>query len=244
MLEILPMLLLATLAHAESITDGAKNAANNAAKDTLDIGVLKDSEVKVVQKMIYTKEDKLELGAHLGLMPFDGYTVAPQLALTGAQHFSEKVAVELQVGGGYGFPSAAYDELGGPTYGVAVEAYRYLASAEVDVQYTPIYAKMNFGGKKVVHHDVYLLFGAGATAEQGMIPSVNEVSGATEYPLVIAPTVPVGIGTRIWLSKTSMLRAELRDSVLLEHRAITDTWAPKQNVALSVGIAVLLGQTK
>lgn len=211
------------------------NAAEGVGKDTLDIGVLKTTEVKVVQKMLFQKEDKLEIGAHLGVMPFDGYTIAPQVALTGAQHFSETVAAEVQVGAGYGFPSAVYTELEGPSYGVAVEAYRYLASAEASLQYTPIYAKMNLGGGRIVHHDVYVLGGAGVTVEQSMLP---------EADIAIAPTLPLGVGTRLFLSKTTMLRLELRDSMLVEYRAQSATWGFKQNVALTAGLAVLLGETR
>ncbi|MBM4367973.1 MAG: outer membrane beta-barrel domain-containing protein [Deltaproteobacteria bacterium] len=210
-------------------------AADGVGKDTLDIGVLKNAEVKVVQKQLFQKEDKLEIGAALGVMPFDGYTIAPQLALAGAQHFSETTAIELRVGGGYGLPNAVYTELEGPSYGVAVEAYRYLGSVEADLQYTPIYAKMNLGGKRVLHHDVYVLLGAGATVEQSLLPEAN---------IAIAPTVPIGVGARLFTSKKAMVRLELRDSMLLEYRAQSQTWGFKQNVALSAGLSMLLGETK
>ena len=80
-----------------------------------------------------------------------------------------------------------------------------------------------------------MLVGAGATVEQSLIP---------DYDIVVAPTVPVGIGTRIYLSKTTMLRAELRDSMLIEHRVQSNTWGFKQNVGLGIGLSVLLGDTK
>lgn len=221
------ILFVATALAAES----GKSAAN----DTLDIGVLQNTEVKVVQKMLYRKEDKLEIGVGLGVMPFDGYTIAPQLGVLGAKHFSETIGAEVRLAGGYGLENAVYTELAGPIYGVAVEAYRYLASAEADLQWTPIYAKMNFGGKKVIHHDVYFLVGAGVTLEQSLIP---------DYDIVLAPTIPVGVGTRIYVAKNTMLRAELRDSMLIEHRVQSDTVAFKQNVAMSLGLSVLLGETR
>jgi outer membrane beta-barrel protein len=153
----------------------------------------------------------------------------------GAKHFSETIGAEVRLAGGYGLENAVYTELAGPIYGVAVEAYRYLASAEADLQWTPIYAKMNFGGKKVIHHDVYFLVGAGVTLEQSLIP---------DYDIVLAPTIPVGVGTRIYVAKNTMLRAELRDSMLIEHRVQSDTVAFKQNVAMSLGLSVLLGETR
>jgi len=222
------LLLSATLAFAVDLT-------KDVAKDTLDIGVLKNSEVKVVQKMLYRKDGTLELGAMLGVMPFDGYTITPQLAVSGTKHLSDTLGIELQVGAGYGFENAVYTELAGPTYGVAVEAYRYLASVEADVQYTLAYAKMNLGGKRVLHHDVYLLAGAGVTLEQSMLPAGD---------LTFSPTLPVGIGTRLFLSKTALVRLELRDSMLVEYRAQSATWGFKQNVGLCIGLSILSGGGK
>jgi outer membrane beta-barrel protein len=213
----------------------AADPARDIAKDTLDIGVLKNSEVKVVQKMLYRKEGTTEFGAMLAVMPFDGYTIAPKLAVAGVRHLSDTVGVEVQLGGGYGLENAVYTELAGPTYGVAVEAYRYLAGVEADVQYTLAYAKMNLGGKKVVHHDVYLLAGLGATLEQSLLPPGD---------ITVSPTLPVGVGTRLYLSKTSLLRLELRDSMLVEYRSQSDTWGFKQNVGIGVGISLLSGGEK
>ena len=40
----------------------------------VDIGVIKDSDRSVVQKLLYSKEGRVELGGHLGWMPFDTFT--------------------------------------------------------------------------------------------------------------------------------------------------------------------------
>jgi outer membrane beta-barrel protein len=216
---MLSLLLSATIAAA----------ADAPSSGAVDIGVLQDSDIRVVQKVLYTKEDRTELGAHLGIMPFDGFTFAPQLAVTGAMHPSETFGLEVQVGGGYGFKTARYQLLESPSYGVAVEAYRYLASATAVAQWSPVYAKMNLGGK-ILHHDVYALGGAGLTVEQSVLP------GGT---IALAPTVPIGIGARVWVGKTTALRFELRDNLMIERRAQSQTTAFKQNVALSVGISSL-----
>jgi outer membrane beta-barrel protein len=222
------LLLTATLALAADVT-------KDVAKDTLDIGVLKNSEVKVVQKMLYRKAGTLELGAQLGVMPFDAYSVTPQLSLSGVKHLSDTVGLEVQLGGGYGLESGTYEELASATYGVAVESYRYLGSAEADLQYTLAYAKMNLGGKKVVHYDVYGVLGAGVSLEQSMLPSGD---------IALAPTVPVGVGGRFFATKTMFLKAELRDNLLVEHRAQSDTWGFKQNAVISLGLSVLTGGDK
>lgn len=194
----------------------------------VDVGVLKNSDIRVVQKVLYTKEDRLELGVSVGVMPFDGYTIAPAVLGSGTLHLSEKVGVELQLGGGYGLKNGVYTQLESATYGVAVEAYRYLASAEAGLQYTPIYAKMNLGNGTILHHDVYGIVGVGATLEQSVFPSAE---------LTVAPTLPIGIGTRIFVGPSTALKFELRNNVMAEYRAQSQTWALKQNVAISAGLS-------
>lgn len=200
------------------------------AQDPVDIGVIKNEDIRVVQRVLYTKEDRLELGAHLGIMPFDGKTFSPQLALSGAMHFSEFVGAEVQLAGGYGLKTAEYKQ--DEALGLARESYRYLGSFQADIQYTPIYAKMNLGGRKILHHDVYFLAGLGATIEQSVFPSAD---------LSVAPTLPFGIGTRVWLSNKLALRAELRDNAMVEYRKQSDGWYFKQNPALTIGLATYMG---
>ncbi len=210
-------LLLASLAFAE---------------EPVDIGVLKDSDLRVVQKLLYPKEKKTEIGVHLGVMPFDGFTIAPQLAVTGGMHLSERFAVEAQLGGGYGLKTAQYELLESPTYGVAVEAYRYLASLQADVQWSPIYAKMNLGNGVILHHDVYVLAGVGATLEQSVFPSAE---------ITVAPTLPIGIGARVFVKENMAVRVELRDNLMTEYRVQSGTWGFKQNAAFTVGLSMFGG---
>ena len=209
-------------------------ASHAFAEAPVDIGVLKNSEIRVVQKVLYTKEKRTEIGASLGVMPFDPFTVAPQAAVSITKHFSERFAGEAQLGGGYGFKTANYVELEGPTYGVAYEAYRYLASVQADLQWSPIYAKMNLGNGTILHHDVYVLAGVGATLEQSVFPSAD---------ITVAPTVPVGVGARVFVNEKTAVRVELRDSLLAEYRAQSATWGLKQNAAVTVGLS-LFGPAK
>lgn len=209
-------------------------AAAAFAADTIDIGVLKNSELKVVQKQLYTKESKIELGASIGAV-MDGFTIAPALTLGGAYHTSDAFAIELQLGGGYGLETGFTTLLEGPAYGVAVEANRYLASGELDVQYTPIYAKMNFFGKRVVHYDVYGLIGAGVMLEQSVLPSAD---------ISVAPAIPVGIGARFWMGTGSFIRVEVKDQVCIETFPQEGAMGPIEKPTISLGYSGLLGGKK
>lgn len=203
------------------------------AQETIDLGKLTDDDITVVQKVLYPKTDRSEIGIHLGVMPFDAFLVTPNLQVSVDLHQSEKVAISVLAGGGYGIKNGTARTLESPTYGVAPFAYRYLASALVGVQYAPIYAKMNLGGAKVMHFDVYFAARGGASLERSVIPDGS---------FALAPTVSPGIGTRFFLDETTSLRVELRDDVLLERRSLTSSWAIKQNAGVTIGVTKLSGR--
>lgn len=205
-------------------------ASTALAQETIDLGKLTDDDLTVVQKQLYPKTGRTELGLHVGLMPFDAFLFTPNLQFSADLHQSEKLAISVLAGGGYGIKNGTTRQLESPTYGVAPFAYRYLASALVGAQYSPIYAKMNLGGAQVVHFDVYFAGRAGVSFEQSVIPD-----GA----FALAPTLSPGIGSRFFLNDTTALRVELRDDVLLQRRALTSSWHIKQNAGVTVGITKL-----
>lgn len=202
------------------------------AQETVDIGVIKDSDVKVVQNLLYPKTDKLEVGVYLGWMPFDPLVTTPNLQLSVNKHFSEDLSLSVMVGGGYGVKTLRYAELERPPYQVAPAAYRYLASALVGVEYAPIYAKMNLGGRKVVHYDIYGAGRLGATIEQSVLPDGS---------ITAAPTLGLGVGTRFFANKGMALRFEIFDDLMVEYRALTTSWHFKQNAGLQVGVSFFPG---
>ena len=52
------------------------------AEDPNDLGVLKDSEIQVIQKRLHPKSGMTEMGGQLGVIGNDPYTVAPKVQLT------------------------------------------------------------------------------------------------------------------------------------------------------------------
>ncbi|MCB9678838.1 MAG: hypothetical protein H6737_27295 [Alphaproteobacteria bacterium] len=203
------------------------------AQETIELGKLTDDDITVVQKVLYPKEGRSEIGVHLGLMPFDAFLVTPNAQFSFDLHKSDRFSYGLLVGGGYGLQNVTSRTLGSPTYGVIPYAYRYLASALVGFQAAPIYAKMNLNGAKVIHFDVYFAGRGGVTLERSIVPDGS---------FAVAPTLSPGLGTRFFLGPKSALRVELRDDVLLEYRALTDKWAIKQNAGVTVGITMFSKQ--
>jgi len=197
------------------------------AQETVDLGTLRNEEIRVVQKVLYPKKDRTEVGFQFGATAFDPYMKAPKLQLTAAKHNSESLAYEVQIGAGYGIGTNTYRELSGPAYGVAPEAYRYLGSVTAGVTWSPIYAKMNYQGQRVFHHDIFIPVVAGVTVEQ--------LAWGEKY-LAFAPTVGVGVGARVFRSDGLAIRIELRDDIMAQNRKQSGTLAIKQNVGIHVGV--------
>lgn len=202
------------------------------AQDTIDLGVLKDSDIKVVQKVLYPKQGRTELGIHLGWMPFDAYSTTPTAAVSFGGFLSETLGWEVALGAGYGLKTSSFRELEGPMYGVAPDAYRYLAGLSADVQWSPIYAKMNLAGQRVIHYDVYGLLGAGIAMEDSMV--------LPDLELAVAPGLVIGVGSRFFLSKDTAIRVQVRDDLLIENRApTTATTHLRHALGVSVGFSML-----
>ena len=200
------------------------------AQDPLELGVIRNDDIHVVQKLMYPKDDRTEFGVHLGVMPFDPYLTTPNAQISFNKHFNELTSFSLVAGGGYGFKTGVYRTLESPTYGVAPYAYRYLASLLAGVEWSPIYAKMNINGAKVFHFDIYGALRAGGSLEQSVLPDGG---------LGFGPTLSPGIGSRVFVGENTSLRVELRDDLLLERRAITQSWEFKQNANVTVGLTFL-----
>lgn len=202
-----------------------------AQENPLDLGVLKDRDIKVVQKLLYPKEGRNEFGVQLGWMPFDSYTSTPVGGLNYVRHFTEEWGLEVAANGGYSLKNFTYKQLESDAYGIQPDAYAHLADIAIDAQWSPIYAKLNWRGKKVIHHDVYLLGGGAFAIEKAMMPD-----GSTTF----SPGGTIGAGMRFFLNKESVLRVQIRDDLLVQNRVKTaDSQANflKQNVILSVGYA-------
>jgi len=200
------------------------------AQETVDIGTIKDSDIVVVQRLLYPKDDRSEIGIHLGAMAFDPFLFTPNLQFSFDRHFNERVGFSLMVGGGYGLKNGAFSELEEPAYGKTPYAFRYLGSLLAGFEYAPIYAKANLDGARVVHFDMYGVARAGLTLENSVIPGGG---------LSPSPTVSLGLGARVFSGRNMAVRLELRDDMLVQRRKLTESWHFKQNVNFTIGISRL-----
>lgn len=218
---------------------GLAPAAPAGAQETVDIGVLRDEDISVVQNVLYPKRGALEVGGHLGWMPFDPLVTAPNAQISIDKHFSDTLAVSVMVGGGFGLKTQRYADIESSAEAFAPYAYRYLASALVGVSWAPVYGKLTATGRKVVHYDVYGTARAGVTIEQSVIPIPGPSFGVTA-----APTASLGVGARFFVGENLAVRLELRDDLLAQYRELTTRWAFKQNAGITIGVTGFLGRRR
>jgi len=200
----------------------------------VDVGVIKKSDRSVVQKMLYQKEGRMELGGHLGWMPFDTFTTTPLVAVSGAYHFNEEWGAELAIDGGLALENYSYRLLTSEAYGISPDAYGHMLGVGAHALWSPIYAKFSWRGKKVIHHDVYALGGTAFALEKALMPD-----GTTAF----SPGLALGMGMRFYLNNQSTLRVQVKDDLLLQNRVKTEESQSKflkQNVAVTVGYTRLL----
>ena len=80
--------------------------SNAHAQPAVDVGVIKDDDIKIVQKLLYPKADRLETGAHLAVMPFDAFTFTPGAHTPSAENAAKCTVYEkTNIGSGRNLPN-------------------------------------------------------------------------------------------------------------------------------------------
>ena len=203
-----------------------------------EVGVLRNRDVRVVQRRLYVKDGRKEIGPMLGYQPFDRYTLG---LLAGARfgiHRSELIGFDISIMGGYGFGNLHYQEITGPVYTggasgtrLATDAYRTLIGAQGGVEISPFYAKVAVNGRKIFHHEVYFNVGASVWL-------ANEL-GVGRFLPVFGPQF--GVGLRVYATKNMMVLVELRDHVLFRVRPIGEPGQVVQNqIWVNAGVSFWL----
>lgn len=201
-----------------------------AAQDPVDIGLIKNEDVRIVQKLLYPKRKRTELSAGLQFLPFDPFTMGVAAQFGFDYHLEENLSITATLGGGWSFANAQYNDLASARFGVAPDAYGYVASLQGGMAWAPIYAKLNLDGATVVHYDVYLAARVGVTLE-------NTVVDRSTF--AVSPTLTPAIGSRFFFGERYAIRLELRDDVNIQYRPTTERTFLKQNLAFTVAFSLL-----
>lgn len=151
-----------------------------------------DKEFEVIQNKKYSKEGHVELAPLFGIYQRVDFQDANTIGASLAYHFSEVMGVELL---GYKMMTSdssilkRFKETRGATIEFNQEHY-YLG---IGPQFTPIYGKFSFFGKKISHFDLYV------TPNIGITKTLDNHF-----------TYGVGVGQKFWLSPKWNIRVEYR----------------------------------
>ncbi|MFM7203041.1 MAG: outer membrane beta-barrel domain-containing protein [Myxococcota bacterium] len=203
------------------------------------LGVLRPGELAAVQKPLYPRSGRLELGVNTALIPNDAYVLGAMMGVQATWHLSPEWGAELSLGLGRGWDTYASRAL--QVQGVRVDAYSPVMQTSLDVVWTPIYAKLNLLGWRVVHFDVAGVAGGGLfLAERTIFNDTVAAEGSPRYNL--PASLNLGLLHRYYmtvLGRPWALRLEVRDHLTLVPEGLAGPWL-KHDLLLGVGLSGFL----
>ena len=243
-MKMFARLLLPVLALCLLLPSGAEAAKRKTTKKKKDdtsevkveeVGVLRNQDVRVVQKNLYVKRGHHEVGFLLSTQPWDPYTAGLMLGFNLTLNPSE-----IMLQGGYGWGNGHWQDVtflgnsaGGNLTSLGSDAARQLAGGSVNVVWSPIYAKLAWGRSKVIHFDVYGTLGA-----HGYLAQRLEADAG--FRAVVGPSV--GLGLKFFLSPKVALKVDLRDHISIEQRTYSGKVTARNNFQFGLGLAFYTGR--
>ena len=234
-------ILLPGAAHAAK-RKTAKSAEKTRDVKVEEVGVLRNEDVRVVQKNLYVKKGHHEIGFLISGNPFDVYVNGVMAGFDLTLNPSEKLGVEILVQGGYGWGNGHWRDVtflgtasGGQLSSLGSDAARSLVGGNINVVWSPIYAKLAWGTKHVLHFDIYGILGA-----HGYLAQRLEADAGLRA--LVGPSA--GIGVKFFLSEKVALKIDLRDHISIERRTYTGRITARNNWQLGAGLTFYTGRNQ
>ncbi|MBY0470933.1 outer membrane beta-barrel domain-containing protein [bacterium] len=185
--------------------------ANATGTEKVDVNAIKDkywargdeSKLEVVQNRLYSKAKKFEIEPMASIIVTDPFLDDRSLALMLAYHLDEYISVGLLARKDFTVPSATSKDFQSRTSGGYPNINSPTAYYGAEITGSLLYGKLSVVGKAIIYYDMHLIGGAGltqtvATATDGQQFYNNNI------------TAHVGIGQKIFLSKTVAFRFDYR----------------------------------
>ena len=207
-----------------------------------EVGVLRNEDVRVVQQNLYVKKGHHEIGFLITTQPWDVYSAGVMAGLDITFNPCENVGVELMVQGGYGWGTGLWRDVtflgsaaGGQLTSLGSDASRQLVGGSLNLVWSPIYAKLAWGRRHVLHFDVYGTLGA-----HGYLAQRLEADAGLRG--IFGPSI--GLGLKFFLSRKVALKIDLRDHISLESRTYTGRFTARNNFQFGIGLSFFTGERK
>ena len=167
------------------------------------------------------------MGAHVGLMPFNPYTLTPRFCSTDSMQ--ENLGWEAAAGGGYSLKMVP-SNIESPSYAISPDAYRYLSLCWF--MHNILHLAQNELEWKGCISPRHLLYWGGITIEQ-LLPDKD----------MAFQTLSLGIGSRIYNTKTSAFRIQFRDDLFAGTSKTSEIQRLyfKHNLMLAIGYTIWIG---
>ncbi len=175
-----------------------------------------EGKIQPVSGQLYQKAGRFELTAGGALSFNDAFFSKRFGGVKLGYHVSEYLSVHGYLEGGQAVATDSTvkcTRTGGCTPATSQELYRVpgrIASiAGGEVQFSPVYGKLNLFGEKVGHFDLSAMAGPDwITHDQ-----LNDLAATTAPPRVTTIGGHVGLGARVFLGEAFALRLEVKDYV-------------------------------
>jgi outer membrane beta-barrel protein len=205
-----------------------------------EVGVLRNEDVRVVQKNLYVKRNHHEIGFMFTTQPWDVYAAGVMAGIDITFNPSEIAGIEIMVQGGYGWGTGHWRDVtflgeaaAGQLSSLGSDAARQLVGGSVNFVWSPIYAKLAWGRRHVLHFDVYGTLGAHGYLAQ-------RLEADQGFMGVYGPSV--GLGLKFFLSRRVGLKIDLRDHISLETRTYTGKFTARNNFQFGIGLTFFTGE--
>lgn len=171
-----------------------------------------------------------EFTVMIGVLPSDPYTKGLYAQGGYAFHFNDFFGIQARGAYSVSFPSKLREQLERDFTILPTAFSQVLFFVGGDVVFRPLYGKLSFLNRFVIHGELHLFAGGSAFGfTDGVTPSLR-------------PALDVGGGGRVFLGKNASLRLDLTDHVVL---AAPGSMTGISNVlALCFGLAVNFGGTE
>jgi len=222
------------VAASKKLSEEVNALGGNAALLKLSSEINPDKKIRVVQNRLVSRDNRFEIAARYG-QRFGGdaylqtqalqanieYHFNPrfslgviysdygsQLSPEGARVFSEARA-SLQAGGGL----SSFPDVDAPQNSILGQ-----------IQFYPMYGKINFFDKSIIQFDVSLIAGVG---------TINLASGSSQL-------ISTGVGSGFWITQNISARVEIRYESYKDRDSIYNTSRNLNPVSGSLGLGILL----
>lgn len=201
------LLLAVSPVHAQAVDEELKSEDQDSTltdEETEGTGLTLQDRIKAVSRKVFIKEGRFELSPFGGVSTNDAFYLRWNAGARASYHLIDSFSIDV---GGAGIVSQQLDAVRvvGRAQSAVPDEANLFGYADAGVTFSPVYGKVSLMSEWIIHFDGFVSGGLGA------VFSSNQD--------LVHPTMEVGVGSRVFLTRWLVLRADLRDYIYPQTRA-------------------------